>query len=71
MNKTLIAIIVLAVVVILGFWLFNKPAQAPNTTGAAEVAEDTTASINQQLDSVNVTDLNKEFEAVDTELNNL
>lgn len=66
MNKTLIAIIVLAAVVILGFWLMG-PAEAPSDTAEA----DTTAAINQSLNSVDLGDLDKEFQDVTAELNNL
>ncbi|TSC89247.1 MAG: hypothetical protein G01um10143_628 [Parcubacteria group bacterium Gr01-1014_3] len=68
MSKTLMAIVVLAVVVILGFWLMGPSAEAPSDT-ASEA--DTTAMISQELDSVNLGDLDKEMQDVTAELNNL
>ena len=68
MSKTLVAIIVLAVVVILGFWLMG-PAEAPSDTATEDA--DTTAAIAQALDSVNLGDLDKEMQDVTAELNNL
>lgn len=69
MSKTLMAIIVLAVVVILGFWLMGPSAEAPGDT--ADTEADTTAAISQELDSVNLGDLDKELQDVTAELNNL
>ncbi len=63
------AIVVLVVVVILGFWLMGPSADAPSDTATTE--SDTTASISQSLDSVNLGDLDKEMQDVTAELNNL
>ena len=70
MNKTLMMIVGLAVLVILGIWLFGSSASAP-TNDTASQPTDSTASINQSLDSVDVGDLDKEFQDVDASLNSL
>ncbi len=75
-KKYPIVLIIGAVVVLigLGIWYWQiqtttiptAPATAPLT-----VEEDSTSAIDQELDSVDIGDLDKEFQAIDADLNSL
>ncbi|HUX35851.1 MAG TPA: hypothetical protein VMV71_02350 [Candidatus Paceibacterota bacterium] len=73
MDKKIIYLIVAVVVILAGIWLWMSqpssgvPAGAPQ--GSAVTGNDTTASINQDLNNVTVQDPN--FNAIDTDLNSL
>ncbi len=72
MNKSTYILIAVVVIIILGVWWWsNQPASAP-TTGAPAGAlstSDNTASINSNLNSINVQE--PDFGPVDTDLNSL
>ena len=70
MKKILIALVIVVVIVIVIFVLANKKASAPEAP-ASQASEDTTAAINNSLDSLNVSDLDAEFQQIDAELNSL
>lgn len=64
--KKVLMLLVAAAVVVLGVLLFRS---SPKLTEKAET--DTTASIAQQLEGVDLEDLDKEFQSVDSDLNSL
>lgn len=64
--KKVLMLLVLVAVVALGVWLFRSSPEV-----AKESATDTTASINEQLGNVDLGDLDKEFQSVDSDLNTL
>jgi cell division septal protein FtsQ len=70
MNKTYIFIVIIVIVVV-GIWLWSRPpvSNAPVGNNAETSAVDTTASINQDLNNVNIE--TPDFEAIDTDLNSL
>jgi len=71
----IIIVIILAVVI----WMFpsgsNEKTPAPlgeeSATTTVEMQNDTTEAINQELESIDLGDLNKEFESIDVDLQNL
>jgi len=74
------AIVILIVVIGAGVWLWKKaPSYAPelpvntgNTTPSPVSADqDTTMEINESLDSVDLGDIDSEFQAIDTDLQGL
>lgn len=82
MNKTILIsiIVVIAIVVVVliakPFSRKEKPIpveQAPEAqvTPPLSAKEDSTASINQALEAVETIDLDKEFQAIDADLQNL
>lgn len=65
MKKTLLIVIVLALVLV-AVWMFTREqAQAP-----AE-RPDTSSAIQQDVANIDVGDLDKEFQAIDAEINQL
>lgn len=66
MKKFWLVVILIAVVVITYLLWQSK---APQEGEVSDV--DTSAVINQELDALNTADLEKEFEAIDTDLNSL
>jgi len=76
MNKNvLIIILIVVVLVILGVVLLRPgtPVTAP-TTGevpGVQLAPDSTGAINQELESVDLGDLDAEFQSIDSDLNSL
>ncbi|MCR4283852.1 MAG: hypothetical protein NUV64_00840 [Parcubacteria group bacterium] len=81
MMKKNIIIPILVIIIAGGliYWYLNyvKPQKSepePITTEQIEVnlnKDDTTASINKAIDSIDLGDLDKEFQAIDTELQSL
>ncbi len=71
--KKLIWIIVIIVIVIVGFLIWGRRANRVSAPTGAEVVpgNDTTAAINQNLNSLDVGDLNQEFQSIDADLNQL
>lgn len=71
--KKLIWVIVVIVIVVIGFLVLGRRANnnvsAPSNAGIT--SGDTTAAINRDLESISVNDLNKEFQSVDADLNQL
>lgn len=49
----------------------SLPSQTPPTAPPPVVKEDTTSAINSELNALNVDDLDKEFQAVDADINSL
>lgn len=79
MNKTIlisiiVAIAIVAVVLIAKpFSRKEKPLEAPKAevVPPSSAKEDSTASINQALEATETVDLDKEFQAIDADLQNL
>lgn len=76
MNKNvLIIILVVVVLVILGVIFFRPgtPVTAPTTgeTPGATLSPDSTGAINQELESVDLGNLDAEFQSIDSDLNSL
>ncbi len=71
MNKTLLIVLVLAVVVV-GIWMLSSSSQAPQQQASVQQpANDTVAAINSDLNSINVNDLDQDFQSVNSDLNTL
>ncbi|MEK9168237.1 MAG: hypothetical protein AAB698_00335 [Patescibacteria group bacterium] len=83
-QKNLIVLIIIGVVVVLvglgvWYWQVQKEeiiAPSADISTVPEVApltakEDSTSAINQELNSVDVGNLDKEFQAIDSDLNSL
>lgn len=81
MNKTLLIIIVI-IAAIAGFWLWNSNKSEKGLLGPTPAVEglpqllevskgDTTGQIQEDLDKIDLGDIDKEFESIDSELNNL
>ena len=73
-NKKTVLITVVAGVLVLGalvWWM--KEAQAPQQVGVSPTPtpDVEAAAINQSIDSINVGDLNTEFDAIDNDLQGL
>lgn len=65
MNKKLILLLVVAAVVVLGVVLSKSKQEATAPT------EDSTAMISKELGALEVSDLDSEFKAIDTDLQGL
>lgn len=65
MQKKLAVVLIIAALLFIGFWTWQK-SKAP-----VEVAPDTTTAINEELESLDVADLENEFQAIDVDLNTL
>jgi len=65
---TIIIIIILIAAVAFVFWQRSQKVTPPVQT---EVKDDTTSVIDKDLESVDVGDLDKEFEVIDNDLKNL
>lgn len=81
-NKNLIVLIIIAIIVLVVFLLWKYiPAYAPAGRQPAEETmpaageiipkEDTSSAILNELQGLNVSDLNSEFQSIDAELNSL
>ncbi|MBI4117179.1 MAG: hypothetical protein HY451_00590 [Parcubacteria group bacterium] len=81
MSKTLLAIIVI-IAAIAGFWLWNSNKTEEGSLGPTPDAEslpqlpevsegDTTVQIQEDLDSVEMGDIDSQFENIDGDLNKL
>lgn len=70
-KKTILITIVVGVVVLGALWWWMKQVQAPQQVGVSPTPDAETAAINQDVDSVDVRDLNAEFNAIDTDLQGL
>lgn len=71
-NKKTVWITVIAGVVVLGalIWWMNQ-ARAPEEVVVSPTPDAETATINQDIDSIEVGDLNAEFDAIDADLQGL
>ncbi|MBI4085069.1 MAG: hypothetical protein HY432_01000 [Candidatus Liptonbacteria bacterium] len=72
-KKSLYAIIAVVVIIIAGAWLWlnserTSDVSAPGTQGGTSAGNDT-ASINQDLDNINVEE--PDFKGIDSDLNSL
>jgi len=65
MKNKLAVFLIVAALALISFWVWQK-VQAP-----AEVVPDTTAAISEEVESLSVTDLESEFQAIDADLNAL
>ncbi len=72
-KKGLILVIVIVIIVaVVGWWWISKNKSAPaEEQTAVEESQFTEESINKDLESVNTGDLEKEFQDIDADLNNL
>ncbi len=77
MKKTLIIVVIVIIIAVLAIWLvYRSPEPVSSPAGeTAETAEvsggDTTSVINSDLDSLDLGDLDAEFEQIDADLNQL
>ncbi len=78
MKKMLLILVVLAIIVILGgiaYWLSGLQSEQPAETvvpGADDVLnQDSTSEILDNLEGIYIGDLDKEFENIDADLNQL
>lgn len=70
MKKIIITVIVIVIVILLiWWWQSQNKILAPADLGMPE--GDTTNAISQQLESIDISDLEAEFQAIDVDLNNL
>ena len=71
--KKVIWIIILIVIVIVGFLIWGRRVSRVSAPPGADIVpgNDTTSAINQDLNSLNLGDINQEFQAIDSELNQL
>lgn len=71
--KKIVWIIVIIVAVIIGLLIWSNRTNKVSAPTGAEVVpgNDTTAAINQDLNSLDVGDINQEFQAIDAGLNQL
>lgn len=79
-SKKYFIVLIIGVVVILvglGIWYWQSQEEeivtpsAAIPTAPATIKEDSTSAINQELNSIDVGDLDKEFQAIDSDLNSL
>ena len=77
-QKNLIVLIIIGVAVVLvglGVWYWQvqeKEIVAPSVNVSAPIVkEDSTIAVNQELDNIGIGDLDKEFQAIDSDLNSL
>lgn len=81
MSKNLLVIIVI-IAAIAGFWLWNSNRleesslePTPGTEGLPQLPEvsegDTTSQIQADLDKIDLGDVDKQFESIDSDLNSL
>ncbi len=74
MKKTILIIIILVIVIgtIIFWWIMQKPVPSVSLVPSAPVLKnDTTSVIDKDLESIDVGDLDKEFEVIDNDLKNL
>lgn len=75
-NVLVIGAVIVLIVLGIWFWQVQKKAIAPETPEAIQQTapisqEDSTPVIDQELNSIDLGDLNKEFQTIDTDLNSL
>lgn len=73
-DKKTVLITVIAGLVVLGvliWWM--RQSQSPQQTGVSPtpISDTESAAINQDLDNINISDLNAEFDAIDQDLQGL
>ena len=78
MKKNIVILIIILVVLVLGFWFLSSRTNAPSgleeegqPNGLGELDVQSDAVINQDLDSVDLGDLNEDFDSINQDLNNL
>lgn len=74
MNKNiLIVIVVIAALVLAGVWFWSRQSSAPSQTQqpTSQEPSDTTGSIQADLESLDLGDVDKEFQVIDADLNSL
>jgi hypothetical protein len=82
--KKFLLIVIIIVVALLAFWFLQKSGYAPSYPPQPPVgtvlpagetlspaADDSTSAINQELESVDLGNLEQEFQSIDNELKNL
>ncbi|MDP3727613.1 MAG: hypothetical protein Q8R35_03165 [bacterium] len=70
MNKKLLIAIIVIVLAAAALWWWQS--NAPATPSAGEtVGSDDTAAISQELETVDLGDVDKEFQAIDADLDSL
>lgn len=70
-KKTVLVTIVAGVVVLIALIWWTKQAQAPQQAQISPTPDPEVASINQEIETINVSNLNAELEAIDNELQGL
>lgn len=83
-NKKNLIFFIVGVAIVLAIWywqaqkgkiivpLDNIPAASEtNQQDSSAIGGDTTSVINQELDSIDISDLDKEFQTIDSDLNSL
>ncbi|MDP2664385.1 MAG: hypothetical protein Q8O97_00220 [bacterium] len=74
MNKNILIIsAAVGVLVLAGIWFWSKQSSAPSQTQqpSSQEPSDNTASINADLDALDLGDIDKEFQGIDADLNTL
>ena len=69
MNKKLLIAIIVIILAAAGIWWWRS--QAPATPSGEAAGNDDTATISQELETVDLGDLDKEFQSIDADLNAL
>jgi hypothetical protein len=82
--KKVLLIVIIIVVALLAFWFLRKSGYAPSYPSQPPVgtvlpaggtlspaADDSTGAINQELESVDLGNLEQQFQSIDNELKNL
>lgn len=70
-KKTVLITVVAGVVVLIALIWWMKQAQAPQQAQISPTPDPEAASINQEIETINVSNLNAELEAIDNELQGL
>lgn len=68
MNKLVATIIILIILAVIAVVIINLQAPAP---AEVQLSDDTTAEITQDLESLELRNLDQEFQAIDAELQQL
>lgn len=74
MNKNLITVVVVGLLIVVGlvFWMTQIPKESvSNKSGGEPVITDSTTSINQSLETIDIGDLDKDFQQIDIDLKTL
>ena len=70
-KKTALITIIVGAIILGALVWWMKQAQAPQQVGVSPTSDAEAAAISQDVDSINVGDLNAEFEAIDKDLQSL
>ncbi|OHA68252.1 MAG: hypothetical protein A3A27_00210 [Candidatus Wildermuthbacteria bacterium RIFCSPLOWO2_01_FULL_47_18] len=73
MNKTILIVVGVAVLVLAGIWFWSQQSSAPSQAQqpSSQEPSDNTASINADLEALDLGDVDKEFQGIDADVNSL